>query len=271
MLLTKFCVAFSIYVVENQSIRWYLSFYRSSSNLPPKLRNQGPPQLVDPAHVVPLSQYQRFRDCQPNISLLPPPTAPSKDDQPQQENGFVSSLVYVDEQTTEKSYTQQRLYDGKNTPSSNDLITTVHHPRILVNSANKNSSGYSVSICPSNYNNKSSPSFSASKGTQDRKSYTVTDTKGSTNAKTKGCSFKTPDDLQIITVDPSSVPKDLQIIKLNSNVSNLRNVQVLDRGLVGSSISKELKIIKLSSPIGSSRRPASTSDVSVYHLIITDF
>ena len=126
--------------------------------------NEIPPVLADPTHVVPLSEYQNYRHCQPNITLATPAS---------------QKLVTSD------------LPDVK---KEEDLVKRIFSPK----------------GCPKNY------SLVGSK------------------------------DLQIISVDKSSLPNDLQIIKWDSRA--LRNVQVVNSSDSSSALPKDLKIIKLGYP-----------------------
>lgn len=219
-------------------------------SLPPNLRRQGPPVLKEPADVLPLSQYQHIPNYQPNISLAPP--SGNKDDQ--QTPPPSSCLLQQQTEVSVDDNPHRQTYSG-------DKLQNLTG----VNSSNRK--GYTISLCPTNYSNSSAKSSSSAQNSSnvspcDRTIHSVDVTEASATTRTKGGSLITSKDLQIITVDPSSVPKDLQIIKLDSSVRSARGVTVEQWELSPpSTLSKELKIIKLG-PQESSRKQASKTQVS---------
>ncbi|KAF2364648.1 hypothetical protein FHG87_004592 [Trinorchestia longiramus] len=233
--------------------------------LPPNLRSKGPPMLADPAQVVPLSQYDKFPHYQPNITLAPPkrrasdsqrelcPSETSLDEISRKGQNAIDVLdgkeIVVKDRCRDRNLVEQE--QGVCAKASCDLS---EKQNLRVMHTRSDGKSYSISSCPS-YRSVDEKNFKTlshlSKENASNGTPVIVSTDRDSNDRKQ---YFTPQDLGLLSMGGASVPKDLQIIKLDASFVGDGRCGREPRGTTESTPT-DLKIFKLVPPVDGSAEP----------------
>ncbi|XP_018013133.1 uncharacterized protein LOC108670183 isoform X2 [Hyalella azteca] len=223
--------------------------------LPPNLRSKGPPMLVDPALVVPLSQYDKFRHYQPNITLAIPK---HRETESARENSFCEVPLKITDKfgacDVKEVKAKDRHPEHSEVVSSNTLWDSSEKralPNLKLLNAHAASKSYAISL-PEGCKLSEETHYRA---INEQIMPVIKDISSGPAERdvNNGKQYFTPQDLGLLSMSGASVPRDLQIIKLDSTYNgdgrSLRDV----RGTVSSPT--DLKIFKLAPPMQQRNEP----------------